>query len=223
MTPWSDAYERHFLEYFGKPFDIQQFYDNDNFALKLATYDWALKGFRVYASLGMATRLALEGEQAVREVILYSDVPDQEVPRLFVASLFFILQNAIPLTTRFSVVFPSMYGTFSRRYGKTALYFTRAFSADGEFDKVAFLANKDELARVYQAFFITPDEDEFLENEGPVAFEQRFWSQFGGDFRRDEPLRQPVDMEEMPHYQMEVKALWKRAAQLFSVRRPSCV
>jgi hypothetical protein len=217
VNSWVERYQYHFLRHFGKPFDVQVYHDADGFSLKLATHDWAMRGFHVYASLGMADRLAREGEQAVGEVILYSDAADKEVPRLFVTTLFFILKNEIPLTTRFSVGFAGMNRAFSKKTGKTALYFTRAFSPDGEFDKIA------ELARVYQAFFITEDEDEFLEENGAIEFEHKFWSQLGEDFKRDEPLRAPVDLEEMPMFKEKVQLIWSRAAQLFSVRRSSCI
>jgi hypothetical protein len=212
---WAEIYQQHFLMHFSKPFDVQVYHGADGAALKLTTYDRAMPGFRIYASTGMADRLARSGEMAVGEVILYSDLPDSEIPQLFVTALFFILQNAIPLTTRFSIAFAGMNPAFSKRTGKSALYFTRAFSPDGEFDRVA------QLACVYQAFFITPAEDEFLEKEGAVCFEKEFWSQLGPDFRRDEPLRPPVDLQEMDKYRAKVSELWGLAArQLFSVQRP---
>ena len=216
-TSWTETYREHFQEHFQKPFDVQIYHDSDGAALKLATHDWALPGFRVFASLGMADRLARSGEQAVGEAILYCDVPDPQAPRLFVTALFFILQNNIPLTTRFSLGFGELGEAFRRRSGKSACYFTRAFSPDGKFNQVA------ELARVYQALFITPEEDEFLESDGSAAFEQALWSQLGEDFQRDEPLRPPVDLQEMDAYKARVADLWKRAAGLFRVDRPACV
>jgi hypothetical protein len=214
---WTNLYEQHFQRHFHKPFDVQVYHDANGFSLKLATYDHVMKGFHVFASLGMADRLARDGEEAVGEVILYSDVQDAEVPRVFVNALFFILQNAIPLTTRFSISFEATNRQLSRRSGKSAIYFTRAFSTDGEFDRVA------ELARVYQAFFIGAEEDAFLEKEGAAAFEQKFWQQLGEDFRRDEPLRPPVDLQEMQQFQAKVSDLQSKAAHVFSLRRPSCV
>ncbi len=214
---WTDIYQDHFQKYFGKPFDVQVFHDASGASLKLATHDWALAGFRVYASTGIADRLARDGEEAVGEVLVYSDVSDPEVPRLFVTSLFFILQNKIPLTSRFSVSFSSVERAFSRRCDKTALYFTRAFSPDGAFNEVG------KLARVYQVFFISAEEDAFLDQNGPAVFEEKFWAQLGEDFRRDEALRPPVDLAEMEVYKKRVNELWTRAARLFSVRRPSCV
>lgn len=214
---WTDLYRDHFQMHFGKPFDVQVYHGPDDTALKLATHDWAMPGFRVIASLGIADLLAREGEEAVGEVILYCDVPDKETHRLFVNALFFVIQNRIPLTSRFSIGFANLERTFSQRHGKSALYFTRAFSPDGEFDRVG------DLARVYQAFFITPKEDEFLDAHGPLEFETRFWETLGEDYRRDEPMRPPVDLKEMPAYTERVNALWANAAKLFSVHRKGFV
>lgn len=214
---WTDIYQGHFEEYFDRPFDVQVYHEADGASIKIATHDWALAGFRVYASMGVADRLTRDGEEAVGEAILYADVADPEAPQLFVNALFFILQNGIPFTSRFSIAFAGLSRAFSKRYDKSALYFTRAFSPDGEFDQVG------RLARVYQAFFITGAEDDFLEANGPVEFEKAFWSQFGEDFRRDEPMRPPVDLTQMEEYDGRVNALWARAARLFSLRRASCV
>jgi hypothetical protein len=211
---WTEEYQRHFQHYFNKPFDIQVYHGPDGAALKLATYDWALAGFRVYASMGLADRLTLEDDDgAFGEVILYADVPDAIVPKLFVNALFFILQHGIPLDSRFAVSFAGMDRRFAARIEKSAFYFTRAFSADDEFDHVT------ESARVYQAFFITPEEDEFLDKNGPDAFEEKFWAQVGGDIT----VRPPIDLKEMDAFEGKMFDLREKAVRLFSLRRPSCV
>ena len=43
---WTESYQQLFQKRFQKPFDIQVFHDSAGFALKLATYDWALHGYR---------------------------------------------------------------------------------------------------------------------------------------------------------------------------------
>lgn len=166
---WTDVYQKHFQRYFQKPFDIQVYHDPNGFALKLATYDWALKNFRVYASMGLADKLAETSEDSFGEVILFSDVPDPEGPRLFVNALFFILQNDIPLDSRYSIAFSDMRSAFIRRYKKTALYFTLASGPDEQFNKVR---QGETFGRVYQAFFISRAEDEFLEAYGADVFEK---------------------------------------------------
>jgi hypothetical protein len=164
--------------------------------------------------MGLADRLTLEDDDgAFGEVILYADVPDAIVPKLFVNALFFILQHGIPLDSRFAVSFAGMDRRFAARIEKSAFYFTRAFSADDEFDHVT------ESARVYQAFFITPEEDEFLDKNGPDAFEEKFWAQVGGDIT----VRPPIDLKEMDAFEGKMFDLREKAVRLFSLRRPSCV
>jgi hypothetical protein len=169
-TVWTDCYRAHFQRHFAKPFDIQVFHDTDGFALKLAIHDLAAQSYRVYASMGLADKLIANEEEDFGEVILYADVPDREVPQLFMRALFFILHNDIPLASRFAIGgIESMYPQFARRYGKSALYFTLAAAEDDSFNKVR---NGEDFGRVFQAYFIAPDEDCYLEEHGPEAFEK---------------------------------------------------
>lgn len=186
---WTETYQHHFLRYFQKPFDVQVYHDQAGFALKLATHDWALRGFRIYASIGLADKRAKDEDDDFGEVILFSDVPDREVPELFVHALFFILQQDIPLRSRFAVGFAESHPDFRRRHGKGALYFTRPMLPDvffaedpatgakvgrETFDK---LRQGEAFGRVYQAFFITPNEDAFLDAWGPDRFEEKLFEQ----------------------------------------------
>lgn len=211
---WTERYRLHFQKHFQKPFDIQIYHSSeilnqrskpalgwlgswfsapekstspDGASLKLATHDLALAGFRVYASMGLADRLVQNGEEDFGEVILFSDVPDKEVPQLFVHALFFILHNDIPLGSRFAIggIYDLM-PEFAARYRKSALFFTRA-AAEGHTKKQVVSGEEvdfeetinkvrggDEFGWVYQAYFISPEEDEFLEDHGADAFEKVF-------------------------------------------------
>jgi hypothetical protein len=189
---WTDCYRFHFQRFFQKPLDIQAFHDQDGFALKLAIHDWATRSYRVYASMGLADKLVANDEDDFGEVILFSDVIDKEVPHLFVNALFFILQNDIPLGSRFAIAgIEQMRPAFARHYQKSALYFTLAeeqrppFGAKEEqtFNKVR---NGAEFGRVYQAFFIAPEEDRYLEEYGPDAFENKW-----GEQKDPNSLRRP--------------------------------
>jgi hypothetical protein len=175
---WTDIYQKHFQKYFQKPFDVQIYHDSAGSSLKLATYDLVLQSYRVYASMGLADRLSSnDGEDDnFGEVILFSDLPDKETPLLFVQALFFILQQEIPLDSRFALAFAGAGGDFSKRYRKVAFYFTHARGPDEQFDKVR---RGDTFGRVFQAFFITRAEDEFLEHNGADAFEREFFHQEG--------------------------------------------
>jgi antitoxin YqcF len=171
---WTACYQAHFQRFFQKPFDIQIFHDQAGVALKIAIHDWALHGYHVLASMGLADKLADSDEDDFGEVILHSDVPDKEVPELFVNALFFILHNDIPLGSRFAIGgIAQMRPAFAERYRKTALYFTLAQDENESFNKVR---NGDEFGHVYQAFFITPTEERYLDAYGPDAFEKKLYT-----------------------------------------------
>lgn len=169
---WSDIYFEHFQRHFKKPFDVQTFHDANGFGLKLATYDLALANRRVYASIGLADKLADQDEEDFGEAFLVTDGPDPVVPATFVHTLFFILQHAIPLGSRFAIGgVEHTQPAFAKRHGKSALYFALARDESERFNKVR---RGDEFGRVYQAFFITPEEDDYLNEYGPDEFEKLF-------------------------------------------------
>ena len=245
-TFWSTIYQSHFQKYFKKPFDIQVFHAPDGFSLKVATHDWALHGFRVYTSMGLADVLARNEEEDFGEVILFSDRPDKEVPQLFVKALFFILQNAIPLNSRFSICFDQTEPDFAERYGKAALYFTQPAipdsffpSGDGKekigketFDKVR---KGKVFGRVYQAFFITAEEDAFLDAVRPNAFEQEFRKSFPQEVPILDPIPEgsiapPKVAAKLKNRAVESGSLEEgleitalRWSEALSLNRPSCV
>jgi hypothetical protein len=223
---WTEIYQKHFQKYFQKPFDIQVYHDRAGFALKLATHDWARRGFRVFTSMGMADKLVQNEEQDFGEVILFSDVPDKEIPQLFVNALFFILQQNIPLGSRFSIGFSDADRRFTSRYGKTALYFTRTADNDEKFAAVPpTLSASEGMApgRVFQAFFITANEVKFLEEHGADAFEPEFWKQFGGELTQEERCDLLVDKAKSKELEARLHELQQKTARALSIRRPSCV
>jgi len=191
MAYWTEIYQRHFQSYFHKPFDIQVFNGPDNFSLKLAKYDLVSQSLHisgaaqmpkvqrrglakpnVFASIGLADKLIQKEEEDFGEVILVSDTPDPCVPVLLVNSLFFILQNGIALGSRFSIGgIDRMMPVFSKQFNKSALYFTLASDEREQFNKVR---RGEEFGRVYQAYFITAEEDRYLADYGPDEFEKRF-------------------------------------------------
>jgi hypothetical protein len=217
---WTEIYQRHFQKYFQKPFDIQVYHDRAGVALKLATHDWARRGFRVFASMGLADKLFQNEEDDFGEVILFCDVPDKEVAQLFVNALFFILQHNIPLGSRFAIGFGAAHHGFTRRYAKSALYFTRTADDDEKFGEV----HKGEtVGRVFQAYFLTPEEDEFLEHHGADAFELGFWKQFGGELTQEERYELLVDKAKAKELETRLQELRQKSSTALSVRRASCV
>ena len=158
-TFWTETYEQHFQHYFQKPFDVQVYHGPDGAGLKVATYDWAkARDYRVYASVGLADKLAeIEGED-FGEVVLFSRRCRQgDSAALCQCSCFFILHHDIPLGSRhFAIDFAAMAPVqVSRRYDKTSLYFTHPAEDDGvEVRQGAPMARR--LAGSIRAFFISP-------------------------------------------------------------------
>lgn len=205
---WTEVYQRHFQRFFNKPFDVQVYHGPNNAGLKIATYDLAKRGFRVFASVGLADKLADEDGDDFGEAILFSDVNDARIPGLFVNALFFILHHDIPLSSRFAIGFGDMDAEFVRQYEKSSLYFTHPIPDDDSgFDKVRM---GEIFGRVYQAFFLWPKEAEYLEEYGAHIFEQEFWKPF-----RVKPGKEgtPADLE----------AWAQKRDHALSVRRPSCI
>lgn len=216
---WTEIYRQHFERYFHKPFDVQVYHGPDNAALKIATHDWARQGFRVYASLGLADPLYRDEAETFGEVILFADVADKTVPQLFVNALFFILANEIPLDAPFAIGFGSMHRDFARRYDKTALYFSQPVEDDDTFNE---LEREEGTGCVRQAYFLTPDEDEFLETHGAAAFEAKFRSLFGV-LSDEDRVDLMIDQSKREALDARLKELWQRANQALSLSRPSCV
>lgn len=220
-TFWTPIYQDHFQKYFQKPFDIQVYHAPEGFALKLATHDWAKQGFRVYASMGLADVLFRNEEEEFGEVILFCDVTDKEIPLLFVNALFFILQRNIPLGSKFAIGFGEMNREFNQRYGKSALYFSNPVDNDDEtFNEV----HKGEtVGRVFQAYFITPLEQAFLEKQGADAFELKFRVQFAGALSAEDRCELLVDKSKAKQLEARLNELAQQSNRALSVRRSSCV
>jgi hypothetical protein len=170
-SPWAQAYLRHFVRYFGKPFDVEVYRSATGIPLRLATYDLRYRNFRVYASIGLAE----EVDRDKGEVILLSDDFGKDVPYIFVNSLFFILDKDIPLGSRFAVAgVDSLRPDFAEYYDKVAIYYDVADGFDERFGQVECAGD---TGLVYQGIFISSPELDFLRRQGPDAFEEKFKKQ----------------------------------------------
>jgi hypothetical protein len=188
--------------------------------MKLATHDWARQGFRVYASMGLAEALFQAGEEEFGEVILFADVTDAMIPKLFVNALFFILQNNIPIASRFSIAYGNEDHPLARRFGKTALYFARPFNTDHAFAEVH---RGEESGSVFQAYFIGPEEDEFLDEQGPKAFEEKLFGQVDFKLSDDERIELLMDKSREKELTARLEELARLSNMVLGIRRPSCV
>src|SRR5713101_2292752 len=161
---WPDLYLRHFVRYLGKPFDVQVYRQEDGDNLRIATFDQRYPNYKVYASLGLSNHSAELG--GIGEVILLSDDKGKDVPLIFVHSLFFIMQKKIALGVPFAIGGIELVNAdFAEYFQKVAIYYTLANGFDEGFEKV-----KEGV--VYQGIFISWAEQDFLNRNGPKAFDE---------------------------------------------------
>lgn len=166
---WPDIYLRHFVRYMGKPFDVQVYRQEDGDNLRIATFDQRYPNYKVYASLGLSNHGAELG--GIGEVILFDDDKGKDVPLIFVHSLLFIMRKKIALGSRFAIGGVEMVNhDFADYFQKSAIYYMLADDFDEGFDKV-------KEGRVYQGIFISWAEQDFLNRNGPDAFEKVYRSQ----------------------------------------------
>lgn len=169
-TPWADFFLQHFASYFGKPYDLERYRQEDGQALQLAIYDQAFANYRIYASVGLADHADKLGQPG--ELILLVDDFGPEAKLLFVNALFFILHKKIPLTAPFAIGgLDLLQPEFVASYDKTALYFTLADGFGEGFERVQGPTGE---GIVFQGIFISSAEHDFLNRQGVAAFESRF-------------------------------------------------
>jgi len=169
---WPDLYLRHFMRYFGKPYDVEIYRQDDGSSLRLATFDHGYRNYRIYASLGLSERAAELND--LGEVILLADDPGKDIPFLFVNSLFFILANRIPLASHFAIGgIDALKPDFAEHFQKEALYFTVANGFPRGFEKI----ERGQTGIVFQALFISPAEHDLLKRKGWQEFEDKLEAQ----------------------------------------------
>jgi len=165
----SDVYLRHFTRFLGKPFDVEMFRGEDGVGVRLATFDQRFPKFKVYASLGLSD--AQDKVSDLGELILLTDDFRPDVKRLFTHFLLFMLQEEIPLGSRFCIGGIEMLNPdFAEHYEKEGLYVMPAEGFDEGFTELDCLG---ETGRVYQALFLSFNELDYLRRHGGVSLEEK--------------------------------------------------
>jgi hypothetical protein len=182
MVSWPDVYLQHFTRFFGKPFDVESYRQDDGSALRLATFDQVRPG-RIYASLGLSEHAAALKD--LGEVILAADDKGKDIPFLFVNALCFILQKRIPLGSHFAIGgVESLKPDFAEYFHKHALYFSFLLqSLKPGLEKI----ERDDTGLVFQALFISWEEQDYLKRNGWENFEELLRAQGGNLFSLQRP------------------------------------
>ncbi len=177
MNPWERCYYQHFTSYFNKPFDREIYRrDADSPPLQILTYDWAYPGYRLYTSLGLTAYASDIKDTA--EVILLADAGGKQVPFLFVNALYFIIQQRIPLGSKFAVGgIDRLSPQFAEQFDKAALYFTLVTPEDEFQPGFEQVECEGDEGLVYQTLFISEAEHDFLKRNGGPTFEEKFRKQ----------------------------------------------
>jgi Suppressor of fused protein (SUFU) len=174
-VPWSKRYWAHFQKFFGKPFDWQDFQQDEySLPLRLVTYDHALRKYKVIASVGLSEHS--EELKARGEVVVLADVGWRKVPYLLANALFFAIRKEIPLTSKFTIGgVANLDPGFAEQYGKTGLYLTNATGFPPGF---AELPSPDgETGQVFQGLFVSDAEQSLIRDYGGEEFERRLMEQ----------------------------------------------
>jgi hypothetical protein len=182
MVSWPDIYLQHFTRFFGKPFDVETYRQDDGSSLRLATFD-PIKPGRIYASLGLSEHSAALKD--LGEVILLADDKGKDIPFLFVNALCLILQKRIPLGSHFVIGgVESLKPDFAEYFHKHALYFTLLLQPSKPgLEKI----ERDDTGLVFQALFISWAEEDYLKRNGWQDFEERLHVQGGNLFSLQRP------------------------------------
>ena len=181
MVSWPDIYLQHFSRFFGKPFDVETYHQDDGSSLRLATFD--PKAGRVYASLGLSEHAAALKD--LGEVILMVDDKGKDIPFLFVNALCFILQKRIALGSHFAIGgVESLKPDFAEYFDKHALYFSLPLAPTKPgLEKI----ERDDTGLVFQALFISWAEQDYLKRNGWEDFEERLGAQGANLLRLQRP------------------------------------
>src|SRR5262249_36733631 len=169
---WPDLYLRQCMRYFGQPYDVEIYRQDDGSSLRLATFDHGYRNYRIYASLGLSEHA---GElKDLGEVILLADDPGKDIPFLFVNALFFIRANGIALGSHFAIGgIDALKPDFAEHFQKHALYLTLADGFPRGFEKI----ERGQIGLVFQALFISGAEHDLLSRKGWQELEERLKAQ----------------------------------------------
>lgn len=168
-TKWINCYTKHLNEYLGPSIARTTFQQNSVAPpLQVLTYDQVFSDCRVFCSLGLTHYI--QEVQNTTEVILVTDDGWNDIPYILANALFYIVQTRMKIgwgmvVGGVEVIAPS----FASEFGKTALYFTNPNSFP---EKFGHISCQPEKGKLFQTFFISPEERKFFRQYGAYKFEE---------------------------------------------------
>ena len=162
MENLAKAIFEHYEKYLGEMLGADSY---PALSLQLMGYQDAVENCLTFATMGLSLH-----EQALGcccEAVLAAEEDYDRCADLFVKVLSFLIAKKLPLGPGMAiggidVLAPEFYG----QYHKSALYFTEPTLFTGAFRKI------DDRCRIFMAFFISPEEEQWLKAHGTEAFEK---------------------------------------------------
>ena len=158
MENLGKAIFEHYEKYLGEMIGADNYPEQN---IQLMGYQDAVQGCLTFATMGLSLH---EKEMGVCcEAVLTVEEDFDACADLFMAALRYVLSVQLPLGPGLAI--NGLPRSFQEAHRKSAIYFTEATMFTGAFRKV------DDRCTVYMAFFITPEEEEYLHKHGAARFE----------------------------------------------------
>lgn len=138
-------------------------YANNDYEIQILGFPNAIKDCLVLASFGISKH---DDQEECCEVILPVDDLYDESAEILANSIFYALSNNMSIGRGLLIEgADNIIEGFSKKCGKTALYFTDVYVLPEEF---AFVDNK---CHIYMGFFVSKEESEYIKKFGSDQFE----------------------------------------------------
>ena len=152
----------HYETYLGDMLGAD-FYPEKN--LQLMGFQDAVEGCLTFGTMGLSLHKKELG--CCCEAVLTAEEDLDVCAELFVKVLSYIIDRQLPLNKGMTIGgLAGLQPEFAFQHHKSAIYFTEPTMFTGAFREI------DEQCRIYMAFFITPEEEEYIRKNGAEKFEK---------------------------------------------------
>ena len=153
-----DHYEKYLGDMLGA-----DFYPEKN--IQLMGFQDAVEGCLTFGTMGLSLHKKELG--CCCEAVLTTEEDLDLCAELFIKVLCYLIDRRLPLNKGLTIGgIEGLNPEFARIHHKSALYFTEPTMFTGAFREIG------EECRIYMAFFITPEEESFIKQNGAEAFEK---------------------------------------------------
>jgi antitoxin YqcF len=169
MINWGEKYFDHYTKYFGQAKERSVFeYNEKTYSIQILSFENVIENTKTFCSLGLSHYYQEIGE--IAEITITTDKYWEFVPKILANTLFFIIQQKMQMGWGMNIGgLKSLAPEFIELSKKHSIYFTNPFSFPSE---VCSVKANDFDGKIYEAFFISPQEKDFFMKNGAVEFER---------------------------------------------------